>query len=43
MTPRYQRYCAWAEDIAEEYQTEPAVIEWSLLTLGRLIREELRT
>jgi hypothetical protein len=43
MTPRYQLYCAWAEDIAEEYQTQPAVIEWSLLTLGRLLRKELRT
>lgn len=43
MTPRYQRYCAWAEDIAKEYQTEPAVIEWSLFALGAEIREELRT
>lgn len=41
-TTSYQRYCAWAEDIAEEYQTEPAVIEWSLFTLGADIRGELR-
>lgn len=41
-TSSYQRYCAWAEDLAEENQTEPAVIEWSLFTLGAAIREELR-
>jgi hypothetical protein len=41
-TSSYQRYCAWAEDIAEEQQTEPAVIEWSLFTLGAGIRDELR-
>lgn len=41
-TSSYQRYCAWAEDIAEEYQTEPAVIEWSLFALGADIRDELR-
>jgi hypothetical protein len=41
-TSSYQRYCAWAEDIAEEYQTEPVVIEWSLFTLGGDIRDELR-
>jgi hypothetical protein len=43
MTSRYQRYCAWAEKMAEEYQTEPAVIEWSLFALGAEIREELGT
>lgn len=32
----YQRYCAWAENTAEEHQTEPAVIEWSFFTLGQL-------
>jgi hypothetical protein len=41
-TSSYQRYCAWAEDIAGEYQTEPAAIEWSLFTLGADIRDELR-
>jgi hypothetical protein len=41
-TSSYQRYCAWAEGIAEKYQTEPAVIEWSFFTLGADIREELR-
>jgi len=41
-TSSYQRYCAWAEGIAEKYQTEPAVIEWSFFTLGAGIREELR-
>jgi hypothetical protein len=41
-TASYRRYCAWAEDIAEEYQTEPAVIEWSLFALGADIRDELR-
>jgi hypothetical protein len=41
-TTSYQRYCAWAEDIAEQYQTEPAVIEWSLFALGADIRAELR-
>ena len=38
----YQRYCAWAEDLAEKHKTEPAVIEWSLFALGADIREELR-
>ena len=41
-TSSYQRYCAWAEDLAEEHQTEPAVIEWSLFALGADIRDELR-
>jgi hypothetical protein len=41
-TTGYQRYCAWAEDLAEEHQTEPDAIEWSLFTLGAHIREELR-
>jgi hypothetical protein len=41
-TSSYQRYCAWAEDIADEHKTEPAVIEWSLFTLGAAIRDELR-
>jgi Putative 8-oxoguanine DNA glycosylase OGG-like protein len=40
-TSSYQRYCAWAEDIAEKYQTEPSVIEWSLFALGADIRDEL--
>lgn len=41
-TPSYQRYCAWAEDLAGEYRTGPAFIEWSLFALGSGIREELR-
>lgn len=41
-TSGYERYCAWAETLAEEHQTEPAAIEWSLFTLGAAIRKELR-
>lgn len=41
-TRSYQRYCTWAEDLAADHQTEPAVIEWSLFNLGASIREELR-
>jgi hypothetical protein len=41
-TSGYERYCAWTEDLAVKHQTEPAVIEWSLFTLGAAIREELR-
>jgi 8-oxoguanine DNA glycosylase-like protein len=41
-TSSYQRYCAWGENIAAEHQTEPAVIEWTLFTLGAAIRDELR-
>lgn len=40
--PAYQRYCTWAENLAEKHHTEPAVIEWSLFELGRQIRNELR-
>jgi hypothetical protein len=41
-TSKYERYCAWAEAIAEERQTEPVVIEWALFALGGDIRNELR-
>jgi hypothetical protein len=41
-TASYERYCAWAENLAEKHKTEPAVIEWSLFALGADIREELR-
>jgi hypothetical protein len=41
-TSNYDRYCTWAEAIAEERQTEPVVIEWALFTLGEDIRDELR-
>src|SRR5580693_869371 len=41
-TPSYERYCTWAEYLAEEHKTEPAAIEWSLFALGAAVREELR-
>jgi hypothetical protein len=41
-TTGYQRYCTWAEDLAEQQQTEPAAIEWSLFTLGADILNQLR-
>jgi hypothetical protein len=41
-TGKYERYCAWAEAIAQERQTEPGVIEWALFALGGDIRDELR-
>jgi hypothetical protein len=41
-TSKYVRYCAWAEAIAQERQTEPVVVEWALFTLGGQIRDELR-
>ena len=40
-TSSYQRYCEWAEDIARQHQTEPAVIEWALFALGAEIRTKL--
>lgn len=41
-TSKYERYCTWAEAIAEERHTEPVVIEWALFALGGDIRDELR-
>jgi|GEM_PF-2786335 len=38
----YRRYCEWASALATEHQTEPAVVEWALFTLGDEIREALR-
>jgi hypothetical protein len=39
---KYDRYCEWAGDIAQEHQTEPVVVEWALFHLGGKIRDALR-
>lgn len=41
-TSKYERYCAWAEAIAQERQTGPVIVGWALFTPGGQIRDELR-
>ena len=39
----YERYCRWTEKTAADYRTEPAVLEWALFSLGKQIRDQLRS